>query len=495
LKRQSFKYSLLGFISLMMMLMIFINIYSMLVIKSIETQYSTMIEKMLSINEIGNEIDLSVFYFDKYFSTKSPQDLEGYKENYLLAVKKLKPFKNVIDEETQTNLKDLSNVINNYHLNGEKAIKKYEVMGRSEEVFGLFNDTKQIADYCKEYIKRLNNSYLKYNDIVYKNLKEKTSANRVIITMFTLFTTLFSIVFSAVFSRMITIPIGELAQSAEEIARGNFEIQRMNPAGMYEIDALRAGFNKMVAEIKLLIEKMKEKAVIEKKLDEQEMKNLIVENMLRESQLKTLQSQINPHFLFNTLNAISQTSIFEEAYETEKLINAVSELLRYSLNMIDRLSKVEAEISIIKQYVYIQETRFKDRVKFNIIIDKSLNDVQIPGMILQPLVENAFMHGIESLEEGGVINVTVHRSLDLENYCLIKVEDNGIGITDEKLESILNNNENDTGKQRAGIGVKNVIKRLRLMYVNQDVFRIESTIGKGTTVYIKIPIIRGCENV
>ena len=454
-----------------------------------------MIEKMLSSNEIGNEIDLSVFYFDKYLSTKSSQDLDKYKSNYFYAVNKLKPFKNVMDEETQTNLKDLSNVINNYYLSGMKAIKKFEMIGRSEEVFGLFVDTKQIADYSKEYIKRLNNSYLKYNDTVYKILKQKTTANRVIITIFMLFTTLFAIVFSAVFTRMITVPIGELAQSAMEIAGGNFEIQSMNPAGMYEIDALRAGFNKMVTEIKLLIEKMKEKAVVEKKLDEQEMKNLIVENMLRESQLKTLQSQINPHFLFNTLNAISQTSILEEAYETEKLINAVSELLRYSLNMIDRQSRVEAEISIIKQYVFIQETRFKDRVKFNIITDKSLNNVQIPGMILQPLVENAFMHGIESREEGGVINVTVQKSGTSDNYCVIKVEDNGIGINREKLESILKGNEyNDEGK-RAGIGVRNVIKRLKLMYANQDVISIESTLGKGTTIYIKIPIIRGYENV
>jgi sensor histidine kinase YesM len=495
LKRQSFKYSLLGFIALMIMLMIFINIYSMVIINSIEAQYSTMIEKMLSINEIGNGVDLSVFYFDKYFSTKSAQDLDNYKKNYLYAINKLNLFKNVMDEDTQTNLKDLSNVINNYHIDGEKAIKEFNDLGRSEEVFKLFNDTKQIADYSKEYIRRLNNSYLEYNDIVYKNLRDKTSANRVIITIFTLFTTLFSIIFSAVFSRMITVPIRELAISAEEIAGGNFEIQNMNPAGMYEIDALRAGFNKMVTEIKLLIEKMKEKAVIEKKLDEQEMKNLIVENMLRESQLKTLQSQINPHFLFNTLNTISQTSVFEEAYETEKLINAVSELLRYSLNMIDRLSKVEAEISIIKQYVYIQETRFKDRVKFNIITDKSLNDVQIPGMILQPLVENAFMHGIESLEEGGVINVTVERLGGTEDYCVIKVEDNGIGITNKKLESILKGNDNNAENNRPGIGVKNVIKRLRLMYANQDVFSIESNLGKGTTIYIKIPIIRGYENV
>lgn len=488
MKKQSFKHNLVGFIALMVVLMFFVNIYSMLVIESAQNQYSSMIEKMLTINEVGNDVNRSAFYFDKYFTTKSVDDENNYEETYRQAINKLNHFNSGMNEEILVNLTDLKNVIENYHTNGENAISILLATESKEDCYKYFVETKQIASYSGEYVTRLNNSYLKYYDSNYKNLKKRTFKSTIMITIFLSIITLFSVIFSLVFSKMITEPIGELVHSAEEIAKGNFEVQKMNPTGMYEIDALEAGFNKMVFEIRQLIEKIKENAIIEKKLNDQEMKNLLVENMLRETQLKALQSQINPHFLFNTLNTIAQTSIIEDAYETENLINAVSELLRYSLNMIDRQSKIASEIEIIKQYVYIQETRFKDRVKFNINVDRSLNNVQVPGMILQPLVENAFIHGIEGREEGGIIDVSVYRE---DDYCIIKVEDNGNGMDEKKLKEILEKEENQGRGHTTGIGVKNVIKRLRIMYSNEDVFRIESLKNKGTRIYIKIPVDRG----
>lgn len=485
MKRQSFKYSLLGFIALMIVLMIFISVFSSLEIKSIEAQYTNMIEKMLAINEIGSDINSSVFYFDKYFTTKSISDMNNYENYYYDSLAMIKPMEELPNQDIQVNLKDLKNLIQNYHNSGQIAIYKFMITGRNEDCYQYFITTKQIASYSDEYVRRLNDSYLKYNDVLYKELREKTNRGRVITNIFLLFTILFCIIFSALFSRMVTAPIGELAISAEEISKGNFDIKSMKPANMYEIDMLQMGFAKMVLEIKLLIEKIKEKANIEKRLNEQELKNLLVENMLKEAQLKALQSQVNPHFLFNTLNTISQTAIIEEANETESLINAVSELLRYSLSMIDRKSKVEAEIGIIKQYVFIQETRFKDRIKFNISVDNSLNDVPIPGMILQPLVENAFIHGIEGREEGGEIGVKVYKE---GNYCVLKVEDNGSGISEQKLKEILTEERVRSRGHSTGIGVKNVINRLKIMYSNEDVFTIESEVNKGTKVYIKVPV-------
>lgn len=485
MKKQSFRRSLIGFILLMIVLMVATNVYSMIIIKSIEGQYSNMIGKMLTINEVGNDINLSVFYFDKYFTTKSKTDMDNYEKYYYEAISRIKSLKDFPNEEISVNQTDLNNIIENYHRSGEKTIYKFMLTQRNEDCYKYFIDTKEIASYSGNYIERLNNSYLKYNENVYKDLRKHNLNNRIIITVFLILITLFCIVFSIVFSKMVTVPVGELAEFAEEISKGNFEIQKMVPSEMYEIDVLRLGFNKMVSEIKLLIEKINGKAAIEMKLNEQELKNLLVENMLKETQLKMLQSQINPHFLFNTLNAIVQTSIIEEAYETEKLINAVSELLRYSLSMIDRKSIVANEIGVIKQYIYIQETRFKDRVKFNIAIDKSLNDVKIPGMILQPLVENAFIHGIESSEVGGEINVTVYKE---EDYCIIKVEDNGAGMSKERLSDIMSMEENQGRGHATGIGVKNVIKRLKIMYMNSDVFSIESSINNGTRIYIKIPV-------
>jgi sensor histidine kinase YesM len=492
LKKQSFKYSLLGFIFLMIMFMIFMSGFSMMVIKSIETQYSTLIEKMLSINDIGNDINSSVFYFDKYFTTKSYEDKVSYEKYYDSSLTKLKSLNFNINVDIDVKFQDLNNLLQNYHKYGELAIYKLVITGRTDECYEYFVEAKQIASYSGEYVKRLNDGYLKYNNTVYQSLKDKTRNVKVIIGIFIVFSTLFCLLFSAFFSKWVTTPIAELAASAEEISKGNLNIENMQAAGIYEIDTLQAGFTKMTGELKILIEKMKEKSIIEKKLSEQELKNLLVENILRETQLKVLQSQINPHFLFNTLNTIAQTAMIEDAEETEELINAVSELLRYSLSMIDKQSSVCSEIKIIKQYMYIQETRFRDRIKFNISVDKNLNNIAIPGMILQPLVENAFVHGIENREEGGEINISVYEE---DNNCILLVEDNGSGISEDKLEEILNDNEIRTNSRSTGIGVKNVIKRMRYTYPNEDVFNIESTVNKGTRIYLKIPITRGDPNV
>jgi sensor histidine kinase YesM len=474
------------------MFMIFMSGFSMMVIRSIETQYSTLIETMLSINDIGNDMNSSVFYFDKYFTTKSLEDRKAYGKYYDNSLETLKTLDSSISKDIHVEFQDLKNLLENYKKYGELAIYKFMITGRSDESYQYFIEAKQIASYSGEYVKRLNDSYLNYNNAAYQSLKDKTRNVKVIIGIFIVFSTLFCIVFSAFFSKWVTTPIAELAASAEEISKGNLDIERMKPAGIYEIDTLQTGFTKMTGELILLIEKMKEKSIIEKKLSEQELKNLVVENILRETQLKVLQSQINPHFLFNTLNTIAQTAMIEEAEETEELINAVSELLRYSLRMIDKQSSVSSEIKIIKQYIYIQETRFKDRIKFNISVDKALNNIAIPGMILQPLVENAFVHGIENKEEGGEINIKVYEE---DDHCILLVEDNGSGISEEKLKEILNDKETSMSSKSTGIGVKNVIKRMRYTYPNEDVFNIESIVDKGTKIYLKIPIARGEPNV
>ena len=275
-----------------------------------------------------------------------------------------------------------------------------------------------------------------------------------------------------IFSKNITETLKELVLEVEKVSKGYFNIKKINPSNIYEVDILLKGFNIMVSDIKTLIDEIKEKAEIE--------------NMLKETQLKALQSQINPHFLFNTLNSIIQIADIEGAVETEKLMNAVSKLLRYSLSMVDRQASLREELDIIKQYVYIQETRFEDRVAFNIEVNGYIDDIIVPGMTLQPLVENAFIHGIEPKEEGGSIRIKVDRN---EKHCLITIEDDGCGMTEETIFSILDDKE---GKKHTGhitgIGTKNVIKRLKLLYNDEFAFKIQSKVDEGTKIILKIPI-------
>jgi len=487
-KRKSLKFRLVAFILAIIISMASLNIYSLFVIRDIKAKYSNMIDKMIYINQIGQNIGLSVYYFDKYFTTRTINDLDLFRGYCNNAKRDTFILETYFEDNNLVTLRNLQNVIDSYKDLADKTTSSYLFAEKDEEYYGDFNETKQIASYCSEYVQKLQESYLKYNNTMYKNLNKQIERNNILIMIFFVTTTVGCIVIALLFSRRIIRPIGNLAEKSQRISKGELDIDKTKASGMYEIDLLSQGFDTMVENVKVLIEKIKENADIEKKLKDEEMRSLLFENMLKESQLKMLQSQINPHFLFNTLNTIVQISIIEGASETEKLINSVSDLLRYSLVMIDKQSTVKKEIEIIKQYIYIQETRFEDRVKFNLEVDEALLDIEIPGMTLQPLVENAFMHGIESKEEGGKITIKV---CEENKCCNIIIEDDGVGISKERIEEILGEETSEQKEKHTSMGLKNVIKRLRILYSNVDVFLIESVENVGTKIYIKIPINKG----
>ena len=488
MKRKSLKFRLVAFILVIIISMASLNIYSLFVIRDIKARYSNMIDKMIYINQIGQNIGLSVYYFDKYFTSRTINDLDLFRGYCNNAKRDTFILETYFEDNNLVTLKNLQNVIDSYKDLADKTTSNYLFSEKAEEYSADFHETKQIASYCSEYVQKLQESYLKYNNTMYMNLNKQIERNNILIMVFFVTTTVGCIVIALLFSREIIRPIGNLAEKSQRISKGELDIDKTKDSGMYEIDLLSQGFDTMVENIKELIEKIKENADIEKKLKDEEMRSLLFENMLKESQLKMLQSQINPHFLFNTLNTIAQISIIEGASETEKLINSVSDLLRYSLVMIDKQSTVKKEIEIIKQYIFIQETRFEDRVKFILEVDKLLLDVEIPGMTLQPLVENAFMHGIESKEEGGQITIKV---CEEDNNCNIIIEDDGVGMPKEKIAEILGEDKIEQKEKHTSIGLKNVIKRLRIIYSNADVFLIESIENMGTKIYIKIPINKG----
>ncbi|WP_207640924.1 sensor histidine kinase [Clostridium lundense] len=478
------KFKLLLLILIIVICMVFINFYTILQGRTVEKKYSNMINKMIVIDSVGKNITNSTFYFDKYFSSKTRSDYEEYLKFYDEARKQINSLEEDLNTDSLYILRDLENLLDSYRESGIDALQKFGRYEKTDKFYNDFVETKQISEYCNEYIYKLHNSYLNYNRNVYKVLDERNKLNNLITTILFFIITCNCIMIAFIFSKDITDPIEELVTNANKVSKGNFDIVKINKSGIYEIDILGEGFETMVKDINKLINTIQENAILEKKLKDQQMINLQVENMLKETQLKVLQSQINPHFLFNTLNCVTQTAIIEEACETEKLINSISQLLRYSLSMMDNQAYLKDEINIIKQYVYIQETRFGDRVKFNINVGKDLENIKIPGMSLQPLIENAFIHGIEPKEDGGVIDIDVYKE---KNFCIIKIEDNGQGMDIETLNAILKKDDKEKHiGHTTGIGIKNVINRLKLFYNDEDVFHIESEEDKGTTIYIKI---------
>lgn len=215
-----------------------------------------------------------------------------------------------------------------------------------------------------------------------------------------------------------------------------------------------------------------------------------LEKSLKVSEIKSLQSQMNPHFLFNVLNTIARLALLENALTTQEIVFSFAELLRYTLKKNStHLVYLEDEIQYIQNYLKIQSMRLGDRLKYKIEVEDEIRNTKIPFMLLQPIVENAIQHGIEKKKEGGTIELSANK---LNNTLVFKIKDDGMGMAKEKLSNILNENKCDyQDALSTGIGMNNLNKRLMYYFEENYVLDIHSDLKKGTTVKIQIPIDKG----
>jgi two-component system LytT family sensor kinase len=196
-----------------------------------------------------------------------------------------------------------------------------------------------------------------------------------------------------------------------------------------------------------------------------------------EARLDALTSQINPHFLFNTLNSVSSL-IRTNPQEARAVLLKLSRILRRRLRHNENFCPLRDELEFINDYLSIEMTRFGDKLRFRENVDPATIDLQIPSMLLQPLVENSIKHGLSGKVEGGVITLETRL---VEDRLEIVVADDGVGIPEDKLATLL-------GK---GIGVSNVTERLKVLFANDYRMWIESSAGKGTRITLELPVTAG----
>lgn len=210
----------------------------------------------------------------------------------------------------------------------------------------------------------------------------------------------------------------------------------------------------------------------------------ILEKKIIDLEAKNMSLVINPHFLFNTLNCIARIAHFETSYTTEELIYCLSDLLRYNLKQNDSLHTIESEIDNIEKYLYIQKVRFKNRLEYEIAIPDYIKAYRIPNMVIQPIVENALIHGITPKRDGGKISITAEK---YKKDIIISVLDNGNGYPREVLENIHN------PEYKSGIGFRTTDGRLKRYFGQKYGLEIVKSDYTGSTIFIKMstqPIVR-----
>ncbi|MDW7675267.1 MAG: histidine kinase [Bacillota bacterium] len=293
--------------------------------------------------------------------------------------------------------------------------------------------------------------------------------------------------------------VGFPSENEKQLVKLSFEGRDKALAQKYyvDLDVINRNHLKSVAEtlslfsgslVHTLIDSARGKQISSYKLSLAKEKHRQAElnNSLNEARLKFLESQVNPHFLFNTLNTIAQISFMEGATTASSLTYALSNLLRRGLGKSESLITVAEELAHINDYLLIQKTRFPNRFEVNIEVNEDTLSTKIPFMTLMVLVENSIIHGFANIKWKGMINITGKTD---EDGIIIEVEDNGEGIPLEVISHIklLGNTSYETVSLK-GIGLKNIYKRLEYYYGNNFVLNIERLPDRGTRTIIKLPL-------
>lgn len=243
-----------------------------------------------------------------------------------------------------------------------------------------------------------------------------------------------------------------------------------------EIGTLTNAFNRMAKRIKNLINDVYVAGIQKRDLELQQKK----------TQLSALQSQINPHFLFNVLETIRMRSYMKQEYETAHIIQNMARLLRNSYTWHKDWVTVDDEVKLIKSYLEIQDYRFSDKLSYILDVEEAVKDCLIPNMIFIPFVENACIHGIEPLKGHGKVSIKIDR---LNDHLQFIIKDNGVGMSQEDYERIIDSLEREEDI-KDNVGIKNVYYRLKLYYRDQFKFDLNSSEANGTTIKILIPYQR-----
>jgi two-component system, sensor histidine kinase YesM len=454
--------------------------------------FSTDVTSYYSLNRLQIQFSKDKEYLMDYLrSGNDDVNYKAYYENKVI----IKELLQEIDRESNNTLQTyfLMNAIQNsmtvYNENCDKAIS--ESNAGTGEQYKFYYEAAKIGGYIDGYIRELSFVKINQGNLFYNSLMAKVNRmkNITLASIFMVFVISLNLI--NFFSNHITKPIRKLASASMQMARGELEVKEIEVKSSDEVGVLAQSFNTMSRSIKTMVNDLKEKSDIEKKLHEEELEIMRMQQLLKETQFLALQSQINPHFLFNTLNSIARTSMFGKSELTTKLIKSLANIFRYNLRQPNKTVTLEKELEIIKEYVFIQQHRFGPRLGFELDCRMDAKSVEIPCLSLQPLLENAIIHGIEPLEAGGKIRLSVsERNKDV----VIRLVDNGAGIPQDRLNKIRDCNYEGNEGHTTGIGMCNVISRLRL-YFGDTCVRIKSKEGLGTAIEITIPMKKGGDTV
>ncbi|MFD0693080.1 sensor histidine kinase [Paenibacillus sp. GCM10027628] len=299
------------------------------------------------------------------------------------------------------------------------------------------------------------------------NLLSDTRVLVMVIVLVSLLAILISTGIAVLLSNSTTRNIKLLEQTMRKVEDGNFDV-RIAPLGRDEIGSLSVRFNFMVARINDLINTVYKERIAK-----------------QQAEFTVLMSQINPHFLYNTLGTVKWYAHMHEQPEIERMMTAVIDLLKYSVRRVGEFHRLDQELNHLKNYIFIQKIGYGEAFQINYEVDDTVLGSEVPYFILQPLVENAILHGIEMSKGSGVITLRAYKE---DHRLVIIVEDNGVGMDDRQITRILNGEDRKEAMPGVtSIGIRNVNERIHLYYGESYGLSYESVPGQWTKAILRLP--------
>ncbi len=309
-----------------------------------------------------------------------------------------------------------------------------------------------------------------YHLLPFDSITRQTETIRSIMIICFLFMLTLTIILSRRAADNISKPLEELSLRMKHVQSGDFEEPFEIPAKYYddEVGQLHVNFRLMLDKINELIKENYTKQLI-----------------IKETEYKALQAQINPHFLYNTLDSINWLAKINQQEKISVMAEALGNMMRNIISKKAATITIKEELEIVKNYITIQKYRYDQRLNFTLKSSSELEDSKIPKLSIQPIVENAIQHGLEEMitECRIIVDITTD-----EDDLLIVVEDNGPGIEENKLEGIY---RGEIRSKSSGIGLNNINERIKMMFGEKYGIKIESKVGKGTKVKIRLPYLLG----
>ncbi len=443
------------------------------------TIFTTFIKNNKEYNKILNSTTVASGFsidFKSEFDYKMYKIIIGskhfYEEDPYEDIKAAKDIATKLEGSARTKgNKDRAEAISKFLENLGKHIGKIEdnmkETGHYEEnITILENDIRVVTSLIQDTVLE----YIYFETLETENVREEidtqimaTMEFSIIILCIVVIGALF---FSVVISNSISKPIKQLSEITNQVAKGDLTV-RSNIKNGLEIKALSDSLNIMIEKISDLIDKVK-----------------IEQTNLRKTELTLLQEQINPHFLYNTLDTITWLAESKKYQDVVDMVGSLSKYFRASLSKGSALISLKEEEQHVRSYLEIQKVRYEDILTFDILIDKKLSGCLIPKITLQPIVENALYHGIKNKRRMGRITITGIRK---DNNVILEVRDNGAGMTEERLEEVLDGLEQYDKEQKNFYGLFNVNERLRLYFGDEYGLEISSKYSEGTRVIVCFP--------